>query len=121
MPLVTLEFNDPLNVSVQPGDVIYQCRTVNRQAGRNHFSYGTNTKPGRYGVVKTVDHVDFKIDVNAEQSVVLDQTRYISFSKDKRVNTSGIIGYFAEVEFRNYTTLPAEIFATAVDYVESSK
>jgi hypothetical protein len=43
------------------------------------------------------------------------------FSKDRRVNTSGIIGYYAETELRNWSTLPAEIFAVQVDFVESSK
>jgi len=46
---------------------------------------------------------------------------FIMFAKDRVVNTSGIIGYFAKVEYRNYSTREAEIFATAVDYVESSK
>ena len=43
------------------------------------------------------------------------------FSKNKIANYSGITGYYAETEYRNYSTLPAEMFATAVDYVESSK
>ena len=43
------------------------------------------------------------------------------FSKNKLANYSGITGYYAEAEYRNFTTLPAEIFATAVEYVESSK
>ena len=43
------------------------------------------------------------------------------FGKNKAANYSGITGYFAETEYRNESTLPAEIFATAVDYTVSSK
>ena len=47
--------------------------------------------------------------------------KYLLFSKDRRVNYSGVAGYFMEVEYRNYTTLKSEIFATATGYVDSSR
>jgi hypothetical protein len=51
----------------------------------------------------------------------LTNDHYLMFAKNKLVNYSGILGYYAETEYRNYSTLPAEIFATAVDYVVSSE
>ena len=46
---------------------------------------------------------------------------YLMFSKDRRANISGITGYYMLSEFRNASTLPAEIFTVSTDYVLSSK
>lgn len=113
----------PLNVSVQPTDVLYTSLVPGGQAGVNHPSANINTAPTAIGVVVSVDHVTGTIvyDDAGYLPYTLTASHYIFFSKDRIVNTSGIIGYFAETEYRNYTKVPAEIFATAVDYVESSK
>ena len=34
---------------------------------------------------------------------------------------SGILGYYASVEYRNYSRKKAEIFATGTEYAPSSK
>lgn len=124
--VVTLGFPNDLNVSVQETDIVYYCKVVNDQSGKNHPNAGSvNTKPIKLGTVVSVDYNDKTIDVRTvthpTPTIDPNQNWYIFFSKDRRVNHSGIIGYFIEAEYRNYTTLPAEIFATAVDYVESSK
>jgi len=119
----TLTFTHPLNVSVQPGDTIYFCKVVNEQSGRNHASAGgTDTKPKPLGTVTQVNHNTKKVTFDQLAGVNTPSPgSYFLFSKDNRVNTSGIIGYFAEVEFRNHSSKQSEIFACAVDYVESSK
>jgi hypothetical protein len=113
----------PLNVSIQPTDVVYAALTPSGQAGLNHPSASLNTAPTAIGVVVSVNHVtgDVVYDDTGYLPYTLTASHYIFFSKDRIVNTSGIIGYFAETEYRNYTKVPAEIFATAVDYVMSSK
>ena len=131
MPVVTLKFDFDLNVSIQGstnlgkgGDIIYYILPVNNQGGTNHPSSGsTNTKPKAFGEALSVDHANRSVIVNTfgYPLVTLTTEHYLFFSKDRRANISGIIGYFAETEYRNYTKLQAEIFATAVDYVESSK
>ena len=121
--LHTINFGFPLNVSIQPTDVLYTSLAPGGQAGINHPSASVNTAPVAIGVVVTVDHVNGIIvyDDATFIPLVLTSSHYLFFSKDRVANTSGIIGYFAETEYRNYTKVPAEIFATAVDYVESSK
>ena len=133
MAIVTITFPFDLNVSVQGsggtgngGDILYYINPINNQGGTNHpGSGGTNTKPKAFGEVVSVN-----FDVN---TITFDDAgyppipgglnsgHYIFFSKDRRANISGIIGYYAETEYRNYSKLQAEIFATAVDYVPSSK
>ena len=111
-------------------DYIYYCLIVDEQAGKNHPDTGSiDTKPKRLGLVLNVDHISRVITVDTGtpyclpcpvDAIVLED-HYFFFGKDRRANHSGIIGYFTEAEYRNYSTLSSEIFATAVDYVESSK
>lgn len=46
---------------------------------------------------------------------------YMFFQKNNIVNAGSITGYYAEVEFRNNSTGPAEMFGANCDVVESSK
>ena len=128
MPIVTITFPKDINVSLQIGDLIYNAPTINQQAGKNHpNSTGTNTKPRKYGIVTFIDRKTFpafiRVDTTGFGNITLGEggQHYLMFSKDNRGNLSGMIGYYAETTYKNHSTLPSEIFATAVDYVESSK
>jgi len=46
---------------------------------------------------------------------------YITFAKDKEVNSSSLIGYYAEVKFINNRTDKIEMFSTGSGVSESSK
>jgi|TARA_R110000737_G_scaffold208352_2_gene226199 hypothetical protein len=46
---------------------------------------------------------------------------YIFFGKDTRVNTSGLKGYYSEVEMSNDSTLQAELFSVSSEITLSSK
>lgn len=125
MPNLSLTFAYDLNVSIQPGDIVYTALTVNQQSGVNQPSVsGSSTKPFPIGVVTVANHAAKTITINTAgylPTPTITSAHYIFFSKDPVVNTSGIIGYYAETEYRNYSSVEAEIFATAIDYVESSK
>ena len=122
-----ITFNHPLNVSVQPGDMLMKCKTDSlatsgafHKAGKNVVS-STMTKPIKCGYIYEVSHVGKFIKVNNIPGVIVpSQDHYLFFSKDRRANMSGVIGYFAETKYVNDSKKHAEIFATAVDYVESS-
>ena len=119
-----------INVSCQVGDIAYGSLQSGGQSGRNHPGSSTNTKPFVLGMITNVNRTtnEIIIDTNAGGGIgstmpvlghVMDL--YVFFQKPQLINTSGVTGYFLETEYRNYSTLPAEMFATAVDYVESSK
>tara|TARA_R110000744_G_scaffold318_3_gene1168 strand:+ start:163 stop:528 length:366 start_codon:yes stop_codon:yes gene_type:complete len=121
--MAQIQFQTPINVSVQVGDTLYASVVVNGQSGSNHPSPGgANTKPVAIGKITSINPPTNQITydttgyANAPGSFV-----YIFASKDNRANTSGIVGYFAECEFRNHSSKAAEIFVTGVDYVPSSK
>jgi len=119
MPTIT--FNYDLNISLQRGDELFVSRLVGGQGGSNHPNAGINTKPKKLGDVTAVDHADNSVTYTvAGGAPSLTSNHFIMFNKNRLVSYSGITGYYAEAEYRNWSTLPAEIFATAVDYVESS-
>ena len=125
MPTRVLELQNEINVSLQKGDVIYYCSHTLSQAGKNHPNATSNTKAKKLGAVTNVDRVNDEIDVQVTVSNMPNNlnlnNKYLLFSKDRRVNYSGVTGYFMEVEYRNYTTLKSEIFATAASYIDSSR
>ena len=49
--LKQLQFFLPLNVSIQPTDIVYACLIVGDQAGVNHPNANVDTKPFAIGVV----------------------------------------------------------------------
>ena len=126
MPTITIAA--PINVSVQPNDTLYASVVVNNQSGKNHPSAAAaDTKPVAIGKITDINRAQNKISYTTTKpnggsypsppgSFV-----YLFASKDNRANTSGIVGYFAECEFRNYSSKAAEIFVTGVEYVPSSK
>ena len=46
---------------------------------------------------------------------------YISFAKNKRVNTSSLVGYYASVNFVNNSTNKVELFGVGSEITISSK
>ena len=121
-----------LNKSVQVGDLAYYSRVQDNHSGTNHSSAIFDTKPRVLGMITQVNYITQQIVINTNLGggcgicSVLDNNgqnvyHFVFFQKDHRINTSGITGYFLNAEYRNYSRFPAEIFATAVDYVESSK
>tara|TARA_R100001594_G_scaffold119350_1_gene154769 strand:- start:74 stop:451 length:378 start_codon:yes stop_codon:yes gene_type:complete len=125
MPTKTLQIPGELNISLQPGDIIYASKIRGGQAGTNHPNSGNvDTKPVAIGKV-TPQGIDF-----VNKTVTIETSgfasgpsglSYVMFNKDNRVNTSGIVGYFAECELKNYSTKYAEVFVVATDFAESSK
>ena len=122
MATLTLQFF-PLNVSIQPTDIVYTCLIRGGQAGVNHPSTNVDTKPIDIGVVTTVNHVTGFVTVNDTGYTypTLTNDHYFFFSKDRGINTSGILGYYALVEYRNYSKKQVEMFATGTEISISSK
>ena len=116
-----------LNNSVQVGDIAYYSPVSNNQSGTNHPTSLIDTKPRILGLIINVNYILRQITVDTNLGGGCGSCRalplgpFILFQKDHRINTSGITGYFLNAEYRNYSRLPAEMFATAVDYAESSK
>ena len=111
----------PMNVSLQRGDVIYYCQTVGEQSGKNHPTATINTQPLELGIVVGLNRNALTITVDCNGDCPDYSGAFLFFIKDGVANHSGIIGAWLNTEYRNYSTLSSEIFATATDFVESSR
>jgi len=136
MPLITLCFNEPLNVSVQANpaattaspqgaDMAYWAATPNVGVHptaplSNVFLIGP--------IVSITPWNGFNACITCNMSAANFANpgppplgAFIMFSKDNKANLSSILGYYAELEFRNDSKDEAELFGVGVGYTESSK
>jgi len=113
----TLTFTAPLNVSCQIGDTVYYVPT-STSGGFNVNSSGLI----EIGVVTAIGgtHAAPTITI-ANQINNAPNNSFILFSKDNKANLSSVVGYFAEVKFKNSSTTTSELFGVGIDIFESSK
>jgi len=113
MDQITLTFPNPLNVSVQIGDIAYFTNSTNVYEGveLNKIGKVINIDQGGNSMV-------CEIEASAERPTA---TSFIMFTKDNTQNTGSLLGYFAKLQFRNGSTEYAEIFSVGTEIFESSK
>ena len=104
MALITLETTFTKNTSLQAGDIIY---------------YLDVNDVKKIGPVQSISDNYIVCDAVGDLSG-LTQTSYIFFGKDNSKNTSGIIGYYAEVNLENNSRDHAELFAVNSEIFISS-
>ena len=62
-----------------------------------------------------IDDVSLSTNYNGEN------TQFIFFAKDNKANLSSLLGYYADVKFKNDSKTEAELFTVGADVFESSK
>ena len=107
MDLITLNFPQPLNTSVQVGDTAYYTNDVN----------GTDIK--LIGAITTVGSNFITVEISTSQ-IRPTVTSFILFSKPASVNSSALKGYYAEMQFKNDSTDYSELFLVGSEIFESS-
>ena len=122
MANITISFPHAINVSVQVGDMAYYTSSTNTLGTHTHSNYGDIIQIGE---VLTIDRVNNTItcDWSPDPSTSLfpSVNDFIMFSKDNKVNLSGLLGYYANIHFVNNSTEEAELFSVGADIFESSK
>ena len=108
MDEIVLTFPHPLNVSVQIGDTVYYTNDIN---GKDIKIIGLITAIA--GNVITAE-----ISPSQQRPTL---TSFILFSKTANVNTSGLKGYYAEMQLKNDSLDYAELFLVGSEIFESSK
>ena len=114
MPYKKITLNNVHNTSLQVGDIAYYTvLTANTSIG---FSSGT--EPTIIGKIHEIGSnyiiVEFTNDDWSDGD-------FIMFSKDKKVNNTSLLGYYAEVKLSNNSTEKAELFALSSEVAPSSK
>ena len=126
MTLEVLTFGSEINFSLQVGDVVYYAPitpvggfdTVNSAGNIVKFGIVTALFPNGDLPQIPVNSIAVIHDNNTPPPQAND---YIMFAKDKRVNSSSLVGYYAEVEFKNYSTEEIKLFSISSEVSESSK
>jgi len=110
-----------INVSAQVGDIIYYTTTTSLGG----FNQGGLDNTMMLGPILSLTLLsDGTTDILVEfdnNDPLPSQDDFISFVKDKRVNTSSLLGYYASVNFVNDAVSKVELFAVGSEVSESSK
>ena len=108
MDSITINFSKPINVSVQVGDTAYFTNDVN---GKDINLIGEITAIGANYITTAI--------LSHQTRPLL--TSFILFSKTASVNTNGLKGYYADMQYKNDSESYAELFSVGSEIFESSK
>jgi|TARA_R110002020_G_scaffold22480_6_gene75979 hypothetical protein len=105
------------NSSLQIGDDIYFVPNSSL-ANINNQSSSSNSPVlvGKVSNITSGGYIEIDNPLNSPAN-----GDFIMFSKNKAVNNTSLIGYFAEVKLRNNSKEKAELFALSSETAESSK
>ena len=121
---ITLGFNG-MNTSVQVGDVVYYSYNSNNIGGFDHSKLTTTKKLRRIVGGNNINTAITRnlITVQYDNTIVSPppSNAFISFAKDKKINTSSLLGYYADVKFSNDSKEKMELFSVGSQVEESSK
>jgi hypothetical protein len=114
------------NASLQVGDKIYYIPVGSiQQAGNtlhsgDYYNNAWTENPGYYlvGELSSFTSTTITIDTVVNTPGPDD---FIMFSKNKSVNNTSLIGYYAEVRLKNNSTAAAELFSLSSEITVSSK
>ena len=139
MPIVTIQLrNIPLNHSLQVGDTLYYVSTTSVgniwdiQAPGNEIKLlgpvleiidlpmGQNDRPEVAETKVWGTNYDLVVDVDLSITTMVTPGDFLMFSKDNVANMSSILGYYAEVTFKNNSKEYVELFSVGSEITESS-
>ena len=113
---------DSVTASLQVGDGILVSRASENQDLGPTINY-TLSPPILIGLVKSINSVGITIVFNnsVDGPCAPEIGDYLMFMKDKKINTSGLKGYYLEAKFMNDSLTHAELFSVGTEVTESSK
>jgi len=122
MPNITLSFQNPINVSVQVGDIAYYLNDITNLGLHTHSNQEDIIQIGEVlDINRTLNTILCNWNPNPTWALFPTSDKFIMFSKDNKANLSSLLGYYAEVKFVNNSPDKAELFSVGVDFFESSK
>jgi hypothetical protein len=123
----TLTFNHDINTSLQVGDQVYMTST----SPLGGFDQNPDAVPIHIGYVHSIiSSTEIEVWSEYDDNIgnpllynLLDPNGgdYISFSKNRVVNNSDLLGYYASVHFVNNSTTAAKLWSVGSGITENSK
>jgi len=122
MAQITITFTSPINISAQKDDIAYYTGQSSLGGFQHDDAVTNGTGLIKMGAIISIaaDRLSFVCDIS-NSTPRPTSSSFICFVKDTRINLSGLTGYFAEVEFRNTSNRPSEMFAVGSEITGSSK
>ena len=126
MPIYQVKFNFPiesLNSSLQVGDTIYYVPTPPNPTS---YDIGSLSNTQEYGVLTAITEITtpggagFKLTIDSSLTSPI-TNNYLMFAKEKKINTTSLLGYYADIKFINNSRDKAELFSVGSEITESSK
>ena len=121
MPTLTINITGELNNSLQKGDDIYNA-VLSSTGGFNTSSSILHLGKANTLTSSTTSTINLDLSASNPQSIISNPSfdnHFVFFAKDNKVNTSGIIGSYAEVKFVNNSTDEAKLFVVNSEIVNS--
>mgnify|MGYP003110384451 FL=1 len=129
---IVIQFPRGSYPSLQIGDMGYYADSTVLSSNSGFTTTGNTSESDltQLGTVKSIDHttslengtLTTTITFNGESGVdTPNASDFVFFSKDNKVNSSSLLGYYAEVKFKNNSSDKAEMAAAACEISESSK
>ena len=116
MANITLAFEDEINISLQ------RKQSAGLTAQDIVFYVNGSGNVVRLGPCVEIDRTTNTITVDKPGNVIAPSDgNYVFFAKDTQIGTSGLLGYYAEVEMKNNSTTAAELHAVSTEFFVSSK
>ena len=118
---------DSINESIQVNDNLYYSNLGTNIGGFNGTELSNTYLIGP--VMNMIDH-SLEQPPSPGWTIIVDHLSgaplpingdFISFAKDKTINTSSLVGYYASVNFVNNSKVKAELFSVGSEISESSK
>jgi len=118
---ISMTFNGQINFSAQVGDIVYYSLPT---SGSTVGGYDLAQLNQTFLLGPILGISDNSITVEYENSISTAPPpgAFISFVKDKRINTSSLVGYYSEVKLiNNARDCDIELFSIGSDIQVSSK
>lgn len=117
---IELYFNS-VNISAQVGDIVFFTINNNNVGALGGFNTLDVNATNVLGPIVSISGGNVVVEYdNSIVTTLPTQGDFISFVKDKRVNTSSLLGYYASVNFVNDSDGKVELFSVGADVSESS-
>ena len=128
MPIAIITFPEAVNSSLQLGDIVYYSPTDS--VPNSNIQKTTTSNIVKLGSVFSITTDPPTVQVTYDDlpdnngvSTVFPPSiyDYVMFEKDKQVNSSSLIGYYADVKLINNSKKKIELFSLGSEVTESSK
>ena len=110
-----------VNVSAQVGDVVYYSVPPAGGSSTSSFDTAPLSSTKLLGNIISISGNTITVQYDDNIASAPPEFSFISFVKNKAINTSNLLGYYSKVSFVNDSTQKVELFSIGSEISESSK